>query len=129
MSMLIDAGAVALVAFIVWWFWLYRPRAAVLPSPAGDIEVRVADGVYTPAEITVPAGRETVLRFLRRDRSPCAAMVLIDGLGVSAELPVDVALPVRIRPAQAGRYEFTCQMGMYRGTLVVTDADANGAGT
>lgn len=122
MTLLIDAAAVALVAFIVWWFWLYRAPAVAAVQVAGDrppvIDVQVADGVYTPAEIHIPAGREAVLRFTRRDRSPCAATVLVDDLGVSAELPVDRPLEVRLPPAAPGRYAFTCQMRMYRGTLV-----------
>lgn len=124
MNWLVDGGALLLIGAVVWWFWLYRPVAVVQAvATAGQtdtIDILVADGVYAPAEITVPAGRDTVLRFLRRDRSPCAAMVLIDELGVSAELPIDVPLPVTIHPDTAGRFDFTCQMRMYRGTLVVT---------
>lgn len=127
MSLLVDGGALLLIAFLVWWFWLYRPAprapAAPMAGPGDTIDILVADGVYSPATIAVPAGRDTVLRFLRRDRSPCAAMVLIDGLGVSAELPIDQPLSVLIHPDAPGRFDFTCQMRMYRGTLVVTGVE------
>lgn len=125
MSLLVDLGALLLVVFLIWWFWLYRAAAPAAPAAGtgATIDILVADGVYSPAEITVPAGRDTVLRFLRRDRSPCAAMVLIDGLGMSAELPIDQPLPVTIHPEAAGRFDFTCQMRMYRGTLVVTGVE------
>lgn len=122
MTILVDLAAVAALVFIVWWFWLYRPHP-VLPAavPGRAIDIVVADGVYTPSEIAVPAGHESVLRFLRKDRSPCAAMLLIDDLGISAELPVDVPVEIRVHPEKPGRHEFTCQMRMYRGTLVVQE--------
>lgn len=126
MNILVDLSALAAIAFIVGWFWLYRPRAQATPAArtGAPVDILVADGVYTPAEITLPVGRDTVLRFLRRDRSPCAAMVLVDELGISAELPVDVPVDIRVRPETAGRYEFTCQMRMYRGVLVATEETA-----
>ena len=138
MNLLVDGGGLLLIAGIAWWFWGSRRAPVVVPvaghqaasaavpgaaqSGAGVVEILVADGVYTPAEIAVPVGRDTVLRFLRRDRSPCAEMVLIDGLGLSAQLPIDAPVDIRVHPEKAGRYEFTCQMRMYRGTLVAVDA-------
>jgi plastocyanin domain-containing protein len=121
MMAVVDLVAITLLAFIAWWFWLYRPAAVAAAGTAPVVEVVVANGVYTPAVIRLPAGRESVLRFLRRDASPCAAQVLIDDLGASAELPLDVPVDVRITPAAPGRHDFTCQMRMYRGTLIVED--------
>lgn len=123
MDLLVDLGGILLIGFIVAWFWLYRPAAAA-PVKEGIVDILVADGVYSPSEVSVPVGRETVLRFLRRDRSPCAATVLIDDLGISAELAVDKPVEVRVRPPRPGRYEFTCQMRMYRGTLVAVEETA-----
>ena len=47
---------------------------------------------------------------------PCAEKVLFDDLGVSAELPLGKS--VTVTPDKPGEYEFTCQMRMYRGTLM-----------
>jgi plastocyanin domain-containing protein len=116
-NILINLGGLVLAGMIVWWFWLYRPaaRRAAGPQP---IQIIVADGVYTPARIEVPAGEPVTLRFLRRDPSPCAEKALFDGLGISAELPIGQPLDVVVTPPQPGEYEFTCQMRMYRGVLV-----------
>ena len=111
------AGLIS-IGLIVWWFWLYRPQALRATGPQ-PIEIIVADGVYTPARIEVPAGKPVTLRFLRQDSNPCAGKVLFDGLGVSADLPIGKPLDVVVTPPQPGEYEFTCQMRMYRGTLVV----------
>lgn len=114
---LINLAGVAVMAAIVWWFWLSRPRAQ-RAAGAGPIEIVVDGGVYTPARIEVPAGKPVTLRFLRRDASPCAEKALFDGLGVSADLPMGKPLDVTVTPPRPGEYEFTCQMRMYRGMLV-----------
>jgi plastocyanin domain-containing protein len=87
-------------------------------SGTGPIEIIVDNGVYTPARIEVPAGQPVTLRFVRKDPSPCAEKVLFDDLGISADLPLGKPVDVTMTPPRPGEYEFTCQMRMYRGTLV-----------
>ena len=116
-NLLINLGGLALIALIVWWFWLYHPRATRVAG-SQPLEIIVADGVYTPARIEVPAGQPVTLRFLRKDASPCAEKVLFETLGISADLPIGKPLDVTVTPPQPGEYEFTCQMRMYRGMLV-----------
>jgi len=116
-ALLINLGGVALIAGIVWWFWLSKPKA--VQARTSVIAVRVADGVYTPARIEAQAGSTITLRFLREDSNPCAEKVIFDELGVTADLPVEQPKDVTITPEEAGEYTFTCQMQMYRGTLVV----------
>ena len=113
----INLAGLGLIGLIVWWFWLYRPPALRAAGPQ-PIEITVADGVYTPARIEVPAGKPVTLRFLRQDANPCAEKALFDGLGISADLPIGKPLDVVVTPPQPGEYEFTCQMRMYRGMLV-----------
>jgi len=59
------------------------------------------------------------LRFFRKDESPCAEKVIFDSMDVSADLPVGKPYELTITPEQPGEYEFTCQMAMYRGKLIV----------
>lgn len=117
-TLLVNLAGIALIAFIAWWFWGARPRAASPPTAAGPIEVQVDNGVYTPAVIEVAAGRPVTLRFRRLDPSPCAEQVRFDELGVVAALPVGRPKDVTVIPPRPGEYEFTCQMRMYRGVLV-----------
>ena len=112
----VNLGGLGLIVLIVWWFWLSHPKAA--HAGAGPIEIVVDNGVYTPARIEVPAGRPITLRFLRRDASPCAEKVLFDDLGVSADLPPGKPADVTLSPPP-GEHEFSCEMHMYRGRLVV----------
>jgi len=116
MSWLVNLAGIAAIAFVVWWFWLSRPRA--VRAGAEPIDILVDNGVYTPSVIEVPAGAPVRLRFLRKDPSPCAEEVRFDDLGVTAELPVGKRREVTVVPAVPGEYAFTCQMRMYRGTLI-----------
>ncbi|OGI38458.1 MAG: plastocyanin [Candidatus Muproteobacteria bacterium RBG_16_64_10] len=118
MRWLTNLAALGVIGLIVWWFWLSRPKARRV-TDAGPIEIVVENGVYTPACIEVPAGKTATLRFLRKDPSPCAEKVLFDAFGVSAELPLGKPVTVTVTPEKPGEYEFTCQMRMYRGNLVV----------
>jgi len=114
---LVNLAGLALIGLIVWWFWLSQPKTRRAESDV--VEIVVEGGVYTPARIEVPAGRPIRLRFLRKDPSPCAEKVLFDELGIAADLPVGQPVDVTVSADQEGEYAFTCQMQMYRGTLVV----------
>ena len=106
---------------IAWWFWLSRPKARS-ESGVKPIEILVDNGVYSPSRIEVPVGRPIILRFLRKDASPCAEKVLFNDYDIAADLPVDEATDVVVIPKEPGEFEFTCQMQMYRGQLVVKAA-------
>jgi len=117
MSVFANIAGALLIGLIVWWFWLSKPKTQRAAS--GVIDVIVEGGVYTPARIEVVAGKSVILRFLRKDPSPCAEKVLFDELGIAADLPIGQPVELSIAPKQPGEYAFTCQMQMYRGTLVV----------
>jgi len=117
--MLVNIAGLALVGFIIWWFWMYRPAAGVAVAPGQIIEVRVKDGVYDPSLIEATAGKGISLRFIREDETACASLVVFPELGIQKELPLGKAVVLRIVPEQAGTYTFQCQMGMYRGVLQV----------
>jgi len=119
-SWLINIAGVALIALIVWWFWLVKPAAR--RATESGVEVLVADGVYTPARIEVTSGQPVRLRFLRKDPSACAEKVVFADLGVAADLTLNQPVEVTVTPPRPGEYPFTCQMQMYRGALIARDA-------
>ena len=114
----VNAAGVTLIGLIIWWFWLSHPRARRVQG-AEVIDVLVDNGVYTPARIEAAKGQVVTLRFLRKDASPCAEKVLFDDFNIGRELPLNQPTEVSITPDRSGEFEFTCQMKMYRGTLVV----------
>jgi len=119
MNILINLLGLGLIGFIVWWFWLARPEARKMTKDEA-ITIIVDGGTYTPARIELSAGKPVQLTFIRKDAGPCAAQVVFGDLDLSFDLAVDEPTPVQLPPLKAGEYEFTCQMGMYRGALTVT---------
>ena len=111
----------ALIGAIVWFFWGPRKegyRATVSSSGYQEAMVLVQGG-YTPDAIVVRAGTPVRLNFRREESSACSEMVVFGEFGKSAKLPEGVSVPIELMPTDPGTYEFTCQMGMLRGRLVV----------
>ncbi len=117
-DLLINLAGIAVIALIIWWFWLYKPKLRQ-PVSADPVDVLVVDGVYTPASIEASRGKPITLRFLRMDPSPCAEKVIFGDFGISGDLSVGKSHELTLTPDKAGEFEFTCQMGMYRGRLLV----------
>ena len=116
-EILVSIGGLVAIALIVWWFWLSRPRAAHVVS-SNALRILVKDGSYQPAALAVPAGRALTLTFIRQDVTPCAEKVVFAEFGLSADLPLNRPVVITVPALTPGRHEFTCQMGMYRGSLV-----------
>lgn len=118
MSILVNLGGVLLIGIIIYWFWLSTPRK-VTANQTSPIEILVKDGVYNPAHIQVKQGETIRLRFLREDPSPCAAKVIFNSLGKTLELPINESAEIELQLEEAGEIDFTCEMQMYRGKLIV----------
>ncbi|MFV1969850.1 MAG: cupredoxin domain-containing protein [Acidimicrobiia bacterium] len=119
---IVNLIGVGLIALIVWYFWLSKPEAAKAAATVSGVQEAfiVVKGAYSPDRIQVEAGRPVRLMFNRQESSPCSEKVILDAFGVSADLPEGETVPVEFTPTTPGEYEFACQMGMLRGTVVVT---------
>jgi plastocyanin domain-containing protein len=115
---IVNIIGLALIAIVIWWFWLYKPTK-VADASFDDITIIVNNGVYQPSRIKIVAGKETRLKFLRKDGSSCAEMVQFPDLELTVELPIGVSKSVELPAMLAGEYAFHCSMKMYIGTLVV----------
>ncbi len=111
----------ALVAGIAWFFWGPRRKGylAAMSSSGYQEAMVLVKGGYAPDTVVVRAGKPVRLSFRREESSPCSEMVVFGDLGKSAKLPEGELVPVELMPREPGVYEFTCQMGMLRGRLVV----------
>ncbi len=116
-TFLVNASGLILIALILWWFIFKKPKATRITN--NTIDIKVHNGVYDPPVIRAKKGTPLHLRFLRQDDSPCSAIVIFARLNISTELPHNKIQEISITINEAGAYEFTCQMGMYRGTLIV----------
>ena len=115
--MLFNSLAVALMLFIVWWFWLAKTKAAKIATD--HITIYVKDGVYSPSHLEVPASRHIVLSFIRQDPTPCSEYLVIERLNIHEQLPLNKKHSIKLNDVPVGRYKFSCQMGMYQGELII----------
>jgi plastocyanin domain-containing protein len=109
------------IAWIVWYFWLWRGESVKAQSAEGDLQVIdvTVKGGYQPATILARAGRPVRLNFTRREASTCGEEVVLPDFGKRAHLPENKTVAVEVLPERPGQYEFTCGMNMYRGKLIV----------
>ncbi|HEX2924250.1 MAG TPA: cupredoxin domain-containing protein [Chloroflexota bacterium] len=76
-------------------------------------------GGYTPDVIVVQHGKPVRLSFRREESAACSEMVVFGDFDKSATLPEGEIVPIEFLPERPGEYDFTCQMGMFRGKLIV----------
>ena len=117
--LIINLLGVLLIGLIVWWFWIYKSKEVSVDD--GAVTIIVDNGSYQPSRIRLPTGQATTLRFLRKDASPCAEMVVFSAFDISEELPLNKPKDINLPPMESGEYPFTCQMQMYRGELIIND--------
>ena len=79
-------------------------------------------GDYSPNTIYARAGEPLRLVFRREETATCSERVIFPDFGKSAMLPPYQDVTIELEPEAAGEYEFTCQMGMLHGRLIVEDA-------
>lgn len=69
--------------------------------------------------VVVQHGKPVRLKFLRQESASCSEIVVLPGFNKSARLPEGQAVSVEFLPQEPGEYEFACQIGMFRGKLIV----------
>jgi plastocyanin domain-containing protein len=117
----VDIVGLALIAFIVWFFWLVKAKGvrAAATSSGYQEQMVLVKGGYTPDVIVVQAGKPVRLNFVRQESASCSEMVLLPAFGKSAQLPEGQTVSVEFLPKERGEFEFACQMGMFRGKVIV----------
>jgi len=117
----VDVVGLGLIGFIVWFFWLVKKKGVRAPTTSGGYQEQMVlvKGGYTPDVIVVEAGKPVRLNFVRQESASCSEMVLLPDFNKSAKLPEGETVAVEFLPKQPGEYEFACQMGMFRGKLIV----------
>lgn len=93
---------------------------SAVPPTVTEIAITVDGEGYHPEEIKAPAGQPARLKFTRVSDGGCGQQVLFPSLKLQRDLPLDREVVVDITMPASGRLEFTCGMGMLRGTLVVS---------
>ena len=89
-----------------------------LAVPTTRIRVR---GGYQPDTVYGRVGEPLRLTFRREETAACSERVVFPAFGKSAMLPPHQDVTIELEPDRAGIYEFTCQMGMLHGRLIVEE--------
>jgi plastocyanin domain-containing protein len=96
-----------------------RGEATFAADGVQEIQVRVAQGVYTPNVIFAKAGRPLRIRVEVRERHSCATKLLVPDLKLDFDLPPQGTVDVLVPAAPAGSYLFTCGKKMVKGSIVL----------
>lgn len=117
----VNVAGLAIIAWIVWYFWLWKPETVRAQATAGDLQVVdiTVKGGYQPAAVVVSMGKPVRLNVTRREATTCGEELLFPAFGKRVYLPENQTIPVELVPQEPGEYEFTCGMNMYRGKLIV----------
>lgn len=120
-QLIVTFGGASAIATVVWFFWLKKAAGvrAILASSGYQEATILVKGAYSPDTIIAEQGKPIRLTFLREESTACSGTVVFEGLGRTAHLPEGERVSVELAPTEPGEYGFACQMGMYRGTLVV----------
>ena len=120
-KILVIIGGIALVAFIIWWFFGKHGAAETSAQQNGKTqEVTVTvDGGYTPNTVVLKQGVPAQVIFRRNDPSNCLSHVVFPDFGINQELPLHKDFPITIDTSKAGSYDYSCGMHMFFGKVVV----------
>ncbi len=119
--LMVTIAGVALIAFIVWFFWLKRSAGFRATDTSGGYQeaMILVKGGYTPDTIIVRSGRPVRLNFRREETAGCSDKVIFADFQKSADLPTGQTVSIELLPREAGEFGFACPMGMFRGRLIV----------
>lgn len=113
-------GGVALIAFVLWYFFGERQAVTATASESGVQEIKVTvKGGYSPDVIVVKPGKPVRLDFYRDETASCSEQVIFGDFGIARTLPAFKTTPIEFTPDKVGEFTFTCGMNMMRGKLIV----------
>lgn len=120
-NILVTAFVLLLIGGVVWFFWLgKRVGTRVGTTASGFQEAMIlVKGGYSPDVLILEHGKPVRLNFRREESASCSETVVLPAFGKSARLPEGEIVPVEFLPEEPGEYDFQCQMGMFRGKLIV----------
>ena len=114
--LMVNIVGLLLILGIIYWFWLFKQKSTLVDD---KVTIVVKDGAYIPNVIQVKHNVPIKLIFVRKDPNPCAEYVVFNELNISEQLPLNKDITIMLANEKQGEFEFACQMGMYRGKIIV----------
>ena len=120
-DILVVVGALGGAGFLAWFFFGSRAAAETTVTSGAQEASVVVQGGYSPNVIQARRGVPLRIHFDRREGSDCTSRVIFPDFNVSKSLPAFATTTLELVPDKAGEFDFSCQMGMVHGKLIVTD--------
>lgn len=119
-KVIVDIAGFILIFLVAWYFW-FSKKEGERAGVRGNVQEALitVKGGYTPDVVIVKAGKPVRLTFIRQESAACSERVVFKDFDKSALLPQGEKVSVEFTPEKPGEYGFACQMGMFRGKLVV----------
>lgn len=93
----------------------------VVEAHTRTVKIRVDKNGFSPSTIDVEPDHKLNLVFTRANDDNCGSVVVFPKLKIRKSLPVGKDVIVSVIPRASGQLTFACGMGMYKGSIVVTD--------
>ncbi len=93
----------------------------VVEAHTRTVKIRVDKNGFSPSSIDVEPDHKLNLVFNRVGDDNCGSVVVFPKLKIRKNLPVGKDVIVSVIPAASGQITFACGMGMYKGSIVVSD--------
>lgn len=87
------------------------------------VRVKVSKDGFSPSSTEVEKGYPVTMIFTREDDDNCGSTIVFPALKIRKSLPVGKEIVIKFTPTKTGDVAFTCGMKMYKGKIVVTEAD------
>lgn len=96
-----------------------RSRAGQNAKSVQSATVALTDKGYQPASLKLRRGVPARVTFVRRIEETCGKEIALPAYNIRRALPLNEPVVVEFTPDKAGEFNFTCGMGMLRGTVIV----------
>lgn len=111
--------ALAAIAVVVGGAFVFVTK--VVEAHTRTVKIRVDKNGFSPSSIDVEPDHKLNLVFNRAGDDNCGSVVVFPKLKIRKKLPVGKDVIVSMIPAASGQITFACGMGMYKGSIVVSD--------
>lgn len=116
-KLIVLVSGTGLIIFVLWFFLGKKGKVV---EASNRVEILV-EGGYSPNKIILQKGRKTTLVFDRRDSTDCLEEVAIPEFKVKRRLPLNQKTEIEIKPEKTGSFGFECDMGMFKGRIIVKE--------
>lgn len=83
------------------------------------VKIKIENSQYFPSEIKLAENKPLKIVVFRKEDSACSNEIVFPQIGLRKALKPFEETVVELPPLKAGTYQFTCQMGMMSGTLII----------